>query len=161
MKQVVRQPAAPSEPGFDLAGFLPFLLHRAAEETGAAFEAVCRDRAGLGRADWRVLAHLGRAGPMTAAAICAATALHKTNVSRVVERMAGRGLLARDPDPADRRRETLSLTEAGRALHDALAAEALRFDAALTGRLGLAERVVVERALRLLASREQVANETD
>jgi DNA-binding MarR family transcriptional regulator len=37
------------------------------------------------------------------------------NVTGVVERLAARGLIARDPDPGDRRRVRLRLTRAGRA----------------------------------------------
>jgi DNA-binding MarR family transcriptional regulator len=42
--------------------------------------------------------------------------LSQPALSRMVDRLADRGLLAREPDPADRRGVRLSLTEAGRAV---------------------------------------------
>ena len=42
--------------------------------------------------------------------------LSQPAMSRMVDRLAGRGLIARKPDPDDRRSVQLSLTEAGREL---------------------------------------------
>jgi DNA-binding MarR family transcriptional regulator len=42
--------------------------------------------------------------------------LSQPALSRLVERLAGRGLVKREPDPADRRGVRLSLTAAGRAV---------------------------------------------
>ena len=54
--------------GFDLESFLPYLLNQAAEATSRAFQAVYRDRYGMTRTQWRVLAHLDRSGAVSSAA---------------------------------------------------------------------------------------------
>ena len=53
-------------PDFQLDDFLPYLLTNAAEATGRAFSAHYRDAYGMSRAQWRIMAHLGRGTPLTA-----------------------------------------------------------------------------------------------
>ena len=69
---------------FDLDLFLPYLLNQAAETTSFGFHAVYRDRYGMTRTQWRVLANLGKFGAMTARDICAISHIEKTKVSRAV-----------------------------------------------------------------------------
>ncbi len=45
------------------------------------------------------------------------TMTHQSSVSVVVTRLAARGLVARSPSPEDRRRQIVTLTPRGRALH--------------------------------------------
>jgi DNA-binding MarR family transcriptional regulator len=45
------------------------------------------------------------------------TMTHQSSVSVVVTRLAARGLVARSPSPDDRRRQIVTLTPRGRALH--------------------------------------------
>ncbi len=136
---------------FDLEGFLPYLLNQAAEAASRSFAAVYRAEAGLTRTQWRVLAHLGRFGALTARDICRRSHVEKTKVSRAVAALEAAGLLRRDPAPEDRRAELLSLTGAGRALFRRLGQRALEHDAALRAALG-AEAAVLERLLRRLAA---------
>ncbi|MGH2873961.1 MAG: MarR family winged helix-turn-helix transcriptional regulator [Solirubrobacteraceae bacterium] len=44
-------------------------------------------------------------------------------ITRLVDRLAGRGWVARDADPSDGRVVLVTLTDAGRAVHDSLRAE--------------------------------------
>lgn len=142
---------------FDLARFLPYLLNQAAEVTSRGFQSVYRARHGFSRTQWRVLAHLGKFGAMTASDICKASHMEKTKVSRAVAAMEGAGLLERAPDTADRRAEVLSLTVAGRRVFDDLGQEALAYDAALRERLGPEAVAALERALAVLAARRGAA----
>ncbi|MDW4549884.1 MarR family transcriptional regulator [Defluviimonas sp. D31] len=125
-----------AETQFDLEGFLPYLLNQAAEAAGREFAAAYRGRYGMTRTQWRVLAHLGRFGALTATEICRRAMEEKTGVSRAVQALEERGWLVRDALAEDRRAEALSLTPAGHDAYQALAAEAIRFDALLRSRLG-------------------------
>ena len=54
----------------DLSLFLPYLLHRAAEQTGAEFQRNYKDKYGMLRTEWRVLFHVGHQPGMSAKDIC-------------------------------------------------------------------------------------------
>jgi DNA-binding MarR family transcriptional regulator len=121
---------------FDLQDFLPYLLNQAAEAASHGFQATYRDRYGLTRTQWRVMANLGRFGAMTARDICRISHIDKTKVSRAVAGMEGDGLLTRATSDLDRRAENLSLTAKGRAVFAEIGQRALEFDATLRARLG-------------------------
>jgi DNA-binding MarR family transcriptional regulator len=128
---------------FDLQDFLPYLLNQAAEATSRGFQATYRDRYGLTRTQWRVMANLGRFGAMTARDICRISHIDKTKVSRAVAGMEAEGLLTRATNDQDRRAENLSLTTKGREVFAEIGQRALAFDADLRARLGpdLAARI--------------------
>ena len=54
-------------------------------------------------------------GPLRLSELNEHVLLSQPALSRMVERLTGRGLLHREPDPSDRRSVLISLTEAGRA----------------------------------------------
>ena len=81
---------------FDLSDFLPYLLNQAAEASSLEFQQLYKDRYGILRTEWRVLFHLGIYGRMTAREICDRTAMHKTKISRAVQKLADRRFLTRD-----------------------------------------------------------------
>lgn len=104
---------------FRLNRFLPFRLNRLADVLGRRIQPVYRDRFGLSRAEWRVLAHLG-AGEASAVALGTLTTMDKVKVSRAIASLEARGWLIRRSDAGDRRVLRLSLTAAGRAALDEL-----------------------------------------
>lgn len=59
---------------------------------------------------------LGKDGPLALKDLSSRIQLHPSTVVGVVDRLEAKGLVARKPDPEDRRRVRLSLTPAGRAL---------------------------------------------
>jgi DNA-binding MarR family transcriptional regulator len=69
----------------------------------------------LSLAQYRVLALLGD-GSSASSALAAQLAVSPPSISSVVDGLVGRGLVERQPDPADRRRLTLLLTVAGTSL---------------------------------------------
>jgi DNA-binding MarR family transcriptional regulator len=71
-------------------------------------------------------------------------------ISKLADRLLGKGLVARSPDPVDRRAQTLALTPAGAALVPRLAALADENDAAFFGILDPAERDSLTQLLRKL-----------
>lgn len=68
---------------------------------------------GLSSRQWRVLVMLNRLGPSTSGQVAAATRLDHSQVSRASYELVDKGLIAMDSDEADRRRQRLSVTEAG------------------------------------------------
>jgi DNA-binding MarR family transcriptional regulator len=137
---------------FDLETFLPYALNRAAESAGQGFQAIYKARYGMLRTEWRVLAHLGRFGEMTARDICSRADLHKTKVSRAVKALEERRFLTRRTAEGDRRHEILSLSGAGEAAYRNLSAEAMAFDAALARMLPAEDLAALRRSLRTLAA---------
>lgn len=71
---------------------------------------------GLSSRQWRVLVMLNRLGPATSGQVAAATRLDHSQVSRASYELVDKGLLVMASDHADRRRQRLSVTEAGTAM---------------------------------------------
>ena len=137
---------------FDLDLFLPYVLNQAAEATSAAFQATYRGDYGMTRTQWRILAHLGKRGPMTAAQICRITFTDKTKVSRAVQALEASGLLQRAGIAGDRRSERLTLTRAGQTAYETLGRKALTFDQSLRQALGPQAAAALDTVLhRLIA----------
>jgi MarR family transcriptional regulator, organic hydroperoxide resistance regulator len=87
-------------------------LHRA---THATLQVLATRLAGLDlpASEINVLANLAVRHPLTVGALAAATATRPTTLTSVLDRLAGRGYVAREVDPADRRSFLISLTPAG------------------------------------------------
>ncbi|WP_252443044.1 MarR family winged helix-turn-helix transcriptional regulator [Pseudonocardia humida] len=66
--------------------------------------------------DYAVLAALESGPAQTQARLAAAIGRDKTRLIASLDRLEGRGLVAREPDPADRRNRIVTLTPDGRAL---------------------------------------------
>jgi len=139
---------------FDLQDFLPFLLNQAAEESSLAFQRVYKGRYGMLRTEWRVLFHLGNHGQMTARDISQRAMIHKTKISRAVQRLAQRRYLTRTRDDNDRRSEHLALTAAGNAVYQDLRQVAEDYDARLAAQFTRGEGALLRMMLRRLAGME-------
>jgi DNA-binding MarR family transcriptional regulator len=71
----------------------------------------------------RVLAFLAERGTATLGAVATVLRVHPSNATRTCDRLVEAGLVDRRDSPADRRRLSLGLTAAGRALVDGVFAE--------------------------------------
>ncbi|MCR8825003.1 MarR family winged helix-turn-helix transcriptional regulator [Pseudosulfitobacter koreensis] len=138
---------------FDLQAFLPYLLNQAAEASSLDFQSVYKSRYGMLRNEWRVLFHLGMYGRLSASEIRDRSGLHKTKISRAVQRLAERRFLTRDRDTRDRRTEHLELTAQGQAAYRDLRKIAQEYDAALADMLGNEDVAALRRMLKRLAQR--------
>jgi len=133
-----------------LESFLPYRLNRLAEAVSRDFSAIYRERYGLTRPEWRLLATLGQFQAMTATAVGAHSAMHKTKVSRAVASLEKRGWLRRTADEADRRTEHLSLTKQGAAAYRDLVPLAEAFEADMLARMKAQQRAAISEALKAL-----------
>jgi DNA-binding MarR family transcriptional regulator len=136
---------------FDLDQFLPYLLNQAAEVTSQNFQEVYKAEFGMTRAQWRVMANLGKHGAMTASEICRLTFIEKTKMSRAVQMLEEKGFLSRSSIVGDRRSERLSLTSHGKVTFRVLGQRATAFDLDLRKRLGGDIANKLEIVLRILA----------
>jgi len=141
------------DPDFDVRMFLPYLLNQAAEAASLEFQNVYKDRYGMLRNEWRVLFHLGIYGRMTASDIGARAQMHKTKISRAVQRLAERRYLVRTRDDADRRVEHLDLTKMGQKVYADLRNTARDYDAALVEGLSSEDAERLRAQLVALAAR--------
>ncbi|MGN6535929.1 MAG: MarR family winged helix-turn-helix transcriptional regulator [Mesorhizobium sp.] len=122
----------------ELESFLPYRLYRLADLVSREFAAVYKDRLGLTRPEWRVLAGLGQHGSLTAKTLGEQSAMHKTKVSRAVAELEQRRWLTRTPDANDRRIEHLTLTKAGLAAYGEMVPLAKAFERRLSQAMGAA-----------------------
>ena len=139
-----------SETAFDLDQFLPYLLNQAAEATALSFQSTYQTTYGLSRTGWRVMAHLGKFGEMSARDICARSHMEKTKVSRAVAALESAGWINRRVSPQDRRAEMLALTDAGRMVFVDLGRRANEYDQTLRQLLGPDLAAQLDDALRQL-----------
>jgi DNA-binding MarR family transcriptional regulator len=105
---------------FQLEDFLPFRLSVAAENTSRIMTRHYLDRAGLGIAEWRLLAAVGRHGVLSPTAAGDHTAMDKVKVSRAAASLVARGFVKQSQDPNDGRGRLLRLTRKGNTVYSGL-----------------------------------------
>lgn len=98
-----------------------------------------------------ILARLAELGEMSQNHLGRAAAMDAATVKGVVDRLARQCYVATRPDPDDRRRLTVALTDAGRALFDARRATALQVSARTLENLSPAEQAQLLALLSRLA----------
>lgn len=117
-------------------------------------------RFGISVDTWRILAVVGRYGPLSAKEVAVRTSNDAFHVSRAIDRLARARLIRRSVDPHDRRRAHIEITAAGRAVQRASEKVLARLEGELVAGLGAAERETLraslttldERAVALMAS---------
>lgn len=86
----------------------------------------------------------------TQAALARSIGADKTRIIGVLDDLQERGLIEREPDPADRRVRLLRLTAAGRRLQGKVRSAIRKQEESLLGELSAADRSTFLRVLRLL-----------
>lgn len=103
-----------------------YVLRRVSQRHLAIFAAAIPE---VTTTQFAVLARLAETGPDSQNHLGRATAMDAATIKGVVDRLAKLGYVATAADPADRRRLTVSLTDAGSRLFAARAATALQVSA--------------------------------
>ena len=147
-----------SDPSLRLADFLPYQLSIASNAVSNRIAEVYRSRFDLKIPQWRIMAVLGDAGPLTQRELTAATLMDKVAVNRACRTLEERGLVAREPNASDGRSHHLELTGEGRAMHDRIMPLAREMEHQLFAPLSAAERA---RFSALLAKVRDQAGELD
>ena len=112
--------------------------------------------AGLTLTEATMLATTARNGPVGLSWLAREEGMNPTMLSRVVWRLEGAGLLARRPDPRDRRAALVDATLTGRRLHERIRAERTDALSQLIEQLGADQRDALDAALPVL---EQLARD--
>lgn len=103
-----------------------YVLRRVSQRHLAIFAAAIPE---VTTTQFAVLARLAETGPDSQNHLGRATAMDAATIKGVVDRLAKLGYVATAADPADRRRLTVSLTDAGARLFETRAATALQVTA--------------------------------
>jgi len=129
-------------------------LHRLAAHLTAELEIVYR-RHGLSEGEFDVLAALRRAGApyqLSPGRLLRETLVTSGTMTNRVDRLAGRGLVERLPDPSDRRGVLVQLTPKGRDTVDGADASLLELERPLLSALGDEDQDRLAGLLRKLAT---------
>jgi DNA-binding MarR family transcriptional regulator len=128
------------------------LLHRLLRRVLAA-ETPLLDAHGVEMWDYSVLVALETGPAQTQARLATAIGRDKTRLIPSLDRLAARGLVARDPDPDDRRNRIVTLTAAGRELLGACRSDIRAMEADLLADVPEPDRATLLRTLAQLAPR--------
>ncbi len=137
----------------ELEMFLPYRLAIAATAVSQALADVYSERFGISVAEWRIIANLGRFGPLNAGELAERSTLDKPRVTRALQRLKIRRLVSRTIAKADRRQIRIALTGEGNAVFGAVAALARTWEADLLATLSASERKALDSALSKLTLR--------
>ncbi len=108
-------------------------------------------KAGITEQQWRVLRVLSEGGKMDAGMLANRAALMSPSLSRIVHSMEKAGLVSREADATDRRRQHIAITAAGQAIIDDHMAEASDIAAHYRSILGDSDHDTLLALLRKLA----------
>jgi DNA-binding MarR family transcriptional regulator len=110
--------------------------------------------AGAGARKWHfaVLATLDEFGPASQAELSERTRIHRSDLVAVINELTAQGQVERAPDAADRRRNVITLTAAGRSRLIRLAGILAAVEEELFAPLGPGDREEFARLLTLLAA---------
>ncbi len=103
---------------------------------------------GIGPMEARALGFVARHPGSSASDLVAHSGRDKAQIARLLQQLLDRGLLAREADPEDGRRQRLALTDSGRAAQRVMGRQRQRFAAVLTTGLAADEQALL---LALLA----------
>lgn len=145
----MNSPIAPPSP---LDAHLGYRLRQASNAISQAF-ARRLEESGITVAEWVVLRSLFDTEALAPSRLAEAMGMTRGAISKLADRLVGKGLVRRLPHPGDGRAHGLALTPAGRDRVPALAAAADANDAAFFGALRPEDRAALERILRGLAAR--------
>ena len=137
-----------SKPDYVLDRQIGYVLRRVTQRHLAIFSARIPR---VTTTQWAALARLHAMGPMSQNLLGRETAMDAATIKGVVDRLVRDGLVSTAPDPGDRRRLTVALTEQGRAFFDAWLAAAAEVSDETLSPLSAAERVQLMALLSRLA----------
>jgi MarR family transcriptional regulator, organic hydroperoxide resistance regulator len=134
----------------DLDDYLPYLVNRVGAIIAEQFaqEALAPHR--LSIAMWRVMAALASHGSQRQIDLAVLTSIEPSTLSRLVTRMARRGLVARANSARSNREVAVNLSAKGRALVARLIPLAKRYEGEAVGGLTRDELSALKRCLRLV-----------
>jgi DNA-binding MarR family transcriptional regulator len=132
-----------------LDGYLPYLLNRAGARIAASFSEEVRPL-GATLQMWRVLAALREQDGRRMGDLSETTSIEVSTLTRLVDNMEKKGLVARRRDTDDARAVMLHATPAGRRLTQRILPIAERYEVVALAGFNAAETEILKAALRRL-----------
>lgn len=137
----------------DLERFLPYRLAVLAADVSRALSQIYTREFGLSIPEWRIIANLGRFGPLNAGDLAQRSSLDKPKVTRALQKLEARGLVERSIEARDRRQVRLSLSLRGRSMLGQIASLALEWEKDLLSGLSPADTVRLDKLITRLSQR--------
>jgi DNA-binding MarR family transcriptional regulator len=134
--------------GYALEDQVGFLLRQAYQRHSVIFAECFEDS--FTTTQWAVIAKLAEVGECSQNLLGRQTAMDVATIKGVVERLAARKLVTTHPDPADKRRLTISLLPAGKRAYEKHLRDAERATEATLAPLTPAQRQMFIELLRQL-----------
>jgi len=142
----------------ELEHFLPYRMAVLSDAISRNLARVYAERFQLSVPEWRVMALLGRFPGLSAAEVAERGAMDKVMVSRAVAALSRLGRVQRQQQRRDRRRSSLRLSPAGRAIYRQIVPLARSYELALLAALAPAEIAAFDRAIeRLLQCAKEIS----
>lgn len=129
--------------------YLFYLLFQIDRQRDMAFEPLLQKH-GLALHGWRTLSIIRRLDGCTMKTLAVYSTIDRTTLTRVVDQLVEEGLVARTTPPSDRRKVSLTLTDAGEAMHAKAVAELIAFNRAILKPLSPARQREVTRAMQTI-----------
>lgn len=141
-----------------LSDFVPYRMAITSNAVSGLIAGEYRSEFGLKIPEWRIMAVLGDAGPLTQRDLVRSTLMDKVAVNRACKVLEDRNLVQRSPNEADGRSHHLELTEAGRAMYTEIWPQAVstyeRIFAALSPRETEKLRTLLDKLLKAVRTIE-------
>lgn len=128
--------------------------------SGAPVVRMLEGRYGITRREWRLLAWLAEAGPLSPSALADEIQLDRARTSRAIGNLAGKGLISRIAERRDPRRAVVSITPAGQALYARVFPEVAQVNAQLVEVLNEEQLHVLDIALEQLTAHARNVNQS-
>jgi DNA-binding MarR family transcriptional regulator len=146
----VRQesPPVPGKPRLELDDYLPYLVNRVGSALASRFTTEALAGHDLSLAMWRVLVALSSNGEQRQIDLAAMTSIEVSTLSRLVTRLASRGLVTRNRSASDSREVAVRLSAQGRNVVDRLIPVARALEEQAIAGLAPRELALVKQALR-------------
>jgi DNA-binding MarR family transcriptional regulator len=108
---------------------------------------------GLSVVGWRIVAILGTHFPLSAKALGELTAMDQVSISRAVEQLAGKKLVSRRVDMADRRRVVLRLSKKGEEVYSQIVPVLYAGEKALVSGFSKSDEAALRRIMKIMLER--------
>lgn len=144
----------------ELETFIPYRLSVLSNTVSGSIARLYASAFDMTIPEWRVMAVLGMAAPLSANQVAEKSRMDKVQVSRAVARLLDAGHVERDTDSLDRRRSHLRLSKTGEQVYNQIAPLALAAEARLLAALSPEELAQFEALLtKLQRNADEIAAE--
>ena len=101
-----------------LERYLPYRLSILSNRVSSMIAETYSDKFALSVTQWRIMAVLGEYPDVSADEVSSKTQIEKSILSRAINKLLSRHLVAREFDPSDKRRSMLNLTKTGLSVYE-------------------------------------------